>query len=372
MNIYTHIKTVMNNYKLFNDIEITIKITPNVSNNPYEFYEIEDISIDDKKSNDLAFNKRITKICDSLRKSMQKDKFHKKWKIFYLLKELLQLFNEEIELNFNYYRGQSQSWLSLPGILRENTNGELVKNFEQEYKRIAYNYPKELKYIEYSPENRIERSENLSILQHYGMKTSLLDITKNPFIALLFMVSETSKNSMEKPCIEFYDIDEEVHHEKHLFIRVSKDSNNKRIEAQKGAFLNFDHLISLKSDEIVPINRIRLTLDLDTTNVIKNLKNDIDKLKQLIDELKKDDKEIEDSDIDEIEKYLSEVESKVNSVEKKDFLSNCYENLRVEILKKLTEYYYYEDQLYPDLDKQIEFIQSKYNDESKKRFISNM
>ncbi len=34
MNIYTHIKTVMNNYKLFNDIEITIKITPNVSNNP--------------------------------------------------------------------------------------------------------------------------------------------------------------------------------------------------------------------------------------------------------------------------------------------------------------------------------------------------
>ena len=59
-------------------------------------------------------------------------------------------------------------------------------------------------------------------------------------------------------------------------------------------------------------------------------------------------------------------------MEKEDFLSNFYENIRVEILKKLTEYYYYEDQLYPDLDKQIEFIQSKYNDESKKRFISNM
>ncbi|MCG2283500.1 FRG domain-containing protein [Staphylococcus epidermidis] len=364
----------MNNYKLFNDIEIKIKITPNVSNNPYEFYEIAEITIDNKKSNNLAFNERITKIRDSLNKSMQKDKFHKKWKIFYLFKEFLQLLNEEIELNFNYYRGQSHSWPSLPGILRGNTNGELVKNFEQEYKRISYNYPKELKYIEYSSKNRIERSENLSILQHYGMKTSLLDITKNPFIALLFMVSETSKNRMEKPCIEFYEIDEEVHHEKHLFIRVSKDSNNKRIEAQKGAFLNFDHLISLKSDEIVPINRIRLTLDLDATNVIKNLKNDIDKLKQLIDELKNKDKEIEvfQGEIDKIENYLSEVETKVNSVEKEDFLSNCYENIRVEILKKLTEYYYYEDQLYPDLDKQIEFIQSKYNDESKKRFISNM
>lgn len=49
MNIYTHIKSVMNNYKLFNDIEIKIKITPNVSNNPYEFYEIAEITIDDKK-----------------------------------------------------------------------------------------------------------------------------------------------------------------------------------------------------------------------------------------------------------------------------------------------------------------------------------
>ena len=136
MNIYTHIKSVMNNYKLFNDIEIKIKITPNVSNNPYEFYEIAEITIDDKKSNNLAFNERITKIRDSLNKSMQKDKFHKKWKIFYLFKEFLQLLNEEIELNFNYYRGQSHSWPSLPGILRGNTNGELVKNFEQEYKRI--------------------------------------------------------------------------------------------------------------------------------------------------------------------------------------------------------------------------------------------
>ncbi|MGC9600183.1 hypothetical protein ACO2E3_06035 [Staphylococcus epidermidis] len=78
MNIYTHIKSVMNNYKLFNDIEIKIKITPNVSNNPYEFYEIAEITIDDKKSNNLAFNERITKIRDSLNKSMQKDKFHKK------------------------------------------------------------------------------------------------------------------------------------------------------------------------------------------------------------------------------------------------------------------------------------------------------
>lgn len=371
MDIYTHIKNVMSNYKLFNDVEIVIKILPNVSNNPYEFYEISDIHIDVSLSSDQVYNEHITDICKALKLKMNQDKHHKTWKIFYLIKEFIQQLDGKLGLDFNYYRGQSNCWPSLPGILRENTNAELVKNFEQEYKRIAYNYPKELKYIEYNSEKRIERSENLSILQHYGMKTSLLDITKNPFIALLFMVSENHKGNLEQPCLEFYEIDEELHHEKHLFIRVSKDTNNKRIEAQKGAFLNFDHINSLKSNEIVPVNRINLKIDIDISEVTKVLEKDVCQLKQLVDEVKQDKNENNDN-VHEIEEYIIEVENKKNIVTSKNFLSNCYENLRVEILTKLAEYYYYEDQLYPDLDKQIEFIQSKYNDESKKRFVSNM
>ncbi|HDF4888344.1 TPA: FRG domain-containing protein, partial [Staphylococcus aureus] len=151
---------------------------------------------------------------------------------------------------FNYFRGQRSNWKVLPGLLRDSTNKEYINHFEQEYKRLAYNYPEELSYLPYDKNNRLERANYLSILQHYGMQTSLLDITKNPFIALLFMVSEENKNKINKPSFILYEIDENIHHESHLFIRVIKDANNKRIEAQRGAFLCYDYLYSLNITDI--------------------------------------------------------------------------------------------------------------------------
>lgn len=82
------------------------------------------------------------------------------------------------EFNFNYFRGQRSNWKVLPGLLRDSTNKEYINHFEQEYKRLAYNYPEELSYLPYDKNNRLERANYLSILQHYGMQTSLLDITK--------------------------------------------------------------------------------------------------------------------------------------------------------------------------------------------------
>ncbi|WP_398574094.1 FRG domain-containing protein [Staphylococcus equorum] len=368
MEIYKEIEKKLENQKLFNDVKIVVKIFPKIEQ--HQSYSITNIIMNDDYSENETLNGEIHTICDEINKMLNKNST---WQAFYLMKEMLQKIEYYSSFNFNYYRGQKENWEARPGILRNNTSKEYKDNFEREYKKVAYNFPNELEYIEYDKDNRIERSKCLSILQHYGMKTSLLDLSRNPYIAMLFMVSQANKRGLKNPVLELYEIEEEKHQNKHLFIRVSKDLNNRRIEAQKGAFLNFDHLYDLKETEIEPINRIIIEFDINKEDAIQKIKDDLKYAKSLKNEsLANSNIEINDDIINTINEFKSIKENNIKEINNGDIIDDSYEVLRVELLRKLKEYHYYENHLYPDLDKQIDFINAKYDDDDDKAFISEL
>ena len=120
------------------------------------------------------------------------------WQIFYLLKEIISY------CECNYYRGQSDNYTLNPGILRKSINEEYLNRFEDEYLELSRTYPNQLSY--YKPQKFLERESALSLLQHYGFKTSLLDITSDPYIAMLFMMSN-SINLYKEPTLYLFDVD---------------------------------------------------------------------------------------------------------------------------------------------------------------------
>ena len=165
---------------------------------------------------------------------------------FFLIKECIQILSTE-NYNFNYYRGQREGkWETIPSAFRNiiNDNGsDYYLEFENIYKDIYKKFPEKIEYIEF-PKNKSsnayndiirKRGQQLSLLQHYELYTPLLDITSNPYIALLFMTN----GELNEPQLEFYDISQSP-----LFMEPVKNQLNNRILAQKGAFLNYEMLLS--------------------------------------------------------------------------------------------------------------------------------
>ena len=232
------------NKHIFQDGIITINIlaknnirTDSVKNFSKVYY-IDSLTVDGNLSDKLnIFVERINKYLQNNGTGNGYKDSENNWSIFYLLKELI----TELKLNkFNYFRGQRENWDTIPGVFRKKQNRDgydLYSKFEQVYKNIAQEFPEELEYIslDQNKENDI-RTNQLAILQHYGLPTSLLDITENPYIAMLFMLSE--ETPIFDPQLEAYAID--VDSETSIVSFVNKYRKNKRIKAQKGAFLNYE------------------------------------------------------------------------------------------------------------------------------------
>lgn len=94
-----------------------------------------------------------------------------------------------------YYRGQScSSWPIIASVFRDSFRNDLSENniLRNAYLRL-YNVLSECK----------TDLDKLILLQHYGLRTRLIDVTFNPLIALFFACSDTDKGNRKADGVVF-------------------------------------------------------------------------------------------------------------------------------------------------------------------------
>ena len=357
------------NSKIFNDYKLTIKVIG--VNLPQEelsvIYQIKCIEVHSAdKNNELA--RDIEKINSYLSDSgnhLGYKEVTDSWTLFYLIKEMITTFQKQ---GFNYYRGQNQDWETIPGIFRpmENEDGnKYFDRFESLYLDISREFPASIRYIPLNKDCLEERADELSILQHYGLPTSLLDISENPFIAMLFMLGFGEIN---RPQLEFYKIDYDIHSSKSLVSFVHKNSSNKRIRAQKGAFINFDKLVSfvnfqkneIKLDEsYIPIDRIVVQIEFDKEGSIQYLK-------QLHNQ-----SEVSDSTDNLSQESIANLLTLLETDNDSSIIESYYKYIKEELLRKLKEFHYEAHNLYPDFENYLTFKakEFKFKEKSKENRV---
>lgn len=276
------------------------------------------------------------------------------WQLFYLYKELLQRFTSN-EFGFNYFRGQSVNKPLLPGIMRGELDKSYINNFERIYRKLSYEFPEKINYTEFSGADCITSREcDLSLLQHYGLKTALLDITRNPYIAMLFMIKENIREYTE-PTLYLFNINELLEKDETLFTEVRKNQTNERILAQKGAFLNYEKTL-LKGKTYEKIPYIKIVLRFDDTVYKKVLKEELDAYT----ELKKYIKDKGHRDLENfLDNDLSELNKQLNSIEKYKIIA--LKNILEDLENKLKEYCYTKEDMFPDFENRIRYLSNKYN-----------
>lgn len=391
------------NKHIFKDGIITINILAKINisthlmKNSSKVYYIDSLSVDGDLSNKL--NKSVERINKYLQNTGNgyKDS-ENNWSIFYLLKELI----TELKLNkFNYFRGQRENWDTIPGVFRQKQNKDghdLYSRFEQIYKNIAQEFPEELEYISLDQNKENDtRTNQLAILQHYGLPTSLLDITENPYIAMLFMLSEEAP--IFDPQLEAYAID--VDSETSIVSFVNKYRKNKRIKAQKGAFLNYErlrHFFKISDNKITgnpcfqSIERVIIKFNFsieDSIQYLQDLRSKIinsesssnnsellsdldnifekytiennqkDKIKHILtntslSQINNKDSNFAIEDVDELILHLEK-----NNTKK--IKQNYYKKIQQELIEKLREYEYYTNELFPDFEDYISYKTKEFS-----------
>ncbi len=355
-NSYEDLCQLYDPKKYFKETKITINYMKKIGGVERK-YKITKIFIDEDSANNFI-DEDLKNSINELNDNIINIGYPTGWQIFYLYKEIFQILNEVVKGNL-YFRGQSHSYDMRPGVMREGYR-QYRQDFEKIYSKISREFPDQVKY--YSLDSLNEREEQLSMLQHYGLKTSLLDITKNPYIAMLFMLpnaGDFSKYSSDykEPTFFIYVIKD---NQNTLFSEVRRNSLNERIIAQNGAFLNFDKILSSDVENISHISMVTIVLKFDDEGYRKYLnseKNNIVNVGQEDDSATTPDNvEVNREKIDyekSIEKELSD--SGIENA-KKDCLSQIFSEIR----NKLKEYYYFTEDLFPDFEKKIQYYSNKY------------
>ena len=358
---YAEIIDCYNEDSCFIKNTIVIKYIPNISaalsgNRNYNITSVKLVESNDEENK--AKIEELVKRCNNL---ITREKNISHWQVFYLYKELLQTLTGD-ELNFNYFRGQSDKNDLLPGALRYSKNSDYIRDFEGLYLRLSYEFPDIINYVSMSESNIAERETNLSVLQHYGLKTALLDITKNPYIAMLFMLRENI-DEYRSPTLYLFKINDQEFDNPTLFSEVRKSHTNERIIAQKGAFLNFEKVQKNELLKAIPYVKIILEFDefkyqealifensaniMRKYNLIKN--NEIGSGEGL--------KNIKESK-DYYEKNINKILELFDSVETTK--EDCLEYINNELAQKLKEYYYLKEDMFPDFENRIRYLSNKY------------
>lgn len=393
---YKEIKEYLDmNGALFDTLTVTISLVGGVDSqdNPYRIAGIdcspEETNFDSKRirASIEAINKELLNKNNTGFDSTQKNPG---WSIFFLIKECIQRISNE-KCEFKYYRGQRNGkWDTIPSAFREIMNDD-CKNyhleFENIYEDIYIKFPEKIKYIkfpqtgssdEYNDLIR-ERGQQLSLLQHYELYTPLLDITSNPYIALLFMTN----GKLEEPQLELYDISQSP-----LFMEPIRTQLNNRILAQKGAFLNYEMLLSKNKAGDTLIEKLKNDTSLKIPRVILKIKYQSEKAlgEYLIDKKKRESvkenlsqeltKEIDDFEGDfevDLEYWFQKLKDELDELgisptisggtnfneenkEKTSQEETIYEAVLKDLRRKLREFNYIADDLFPDFE---DYLKSK-------------
>lgn len=390
--VYTNLFKIASNPDIIFDTQtITIKIA-------YMFKGIGDEGIDYAYTikcieKDGLKDDYIDSLVDSINKKIvdfyDKNNYKENsWTVFYLLKELIKQLTNPSHKVYNYFRGQNRGWPTVPSIFRDISlspekkgnfkHSKYYENFEAIYKAISKRYPNEIQYFEIPDPDRDDsssledRADQLAILQHYELKTSLLDITENPFIAMLFMATTTKPEDIVfEPQLECYRLD----YDSPLFYEAKKLENNKRIKVQKGAFLNYDTLLQYFYAPKVTGNSDKFSeaefKEIRIPRVIIKLQIDFDNMKKEFEEHCNSESESSKS-LEESQDYGNSVSVESDNTDGKKIRDIFDENNKIveanadpfyktitnELLKKLNEYNYYYDELFPDL---VDYIEKNIN-----------
>ncbi|WP_323058312.1 FRG domain-containing protein [Limosilactobacillus reuteri] len=357
--IYGEIKQRLNSVKLFDTLEINIKIKPKFSEDDASHvngYEIEAVMCNSLPANAADWMKQIQRQIQRINKRVNNN-----WKIFYVYKEIFQIITENVTNRFNYFRGQNKDWDLLPGIYRGDLDDAFISNYDQIYEDIAKEYPENLKYIPFDDnlEQIEKRANQLAYLQHYGYRTSLLDITKNPFIALQFMLKGCTLDEWYPNTFYAFAIDPRKHERNNIFMSTMKGKNNNRIKAQFGAFLNFDRLYKIVESGIQKIPTLKIIISKDVSDVIKDIDAGIESAK----ELQSTNKEVGQQMEAAYKQLKKSVPENVNK--------ELYYFVFSEMVSKMREYYYLEENLFPDFADYVMFTKDKYLDSNEPMRLNN-
>jgi len=163
--IYSQVKRKSDELVLFDEMHVTLKVRAcdsvevyESNRNPYSqsetgnkdtevLYVIDGISFDDSKCENEEVSARVRKVIEELNHGIAVGKSKKYyWNVFYVYKELFQKLvdqegysrseNDNHEVLFNYFRGQTVSYKMVPGIFRKNVKPEYVLTFDKIYREL--------------------------------------------------------------------------------------------------------------------------------------------------------------------------------------------------------------------------------------------